>query len=102
MSTRPTRDIQTNLEQKGFKQDSTHHQMYWLYIGERKTSIRTRISHSEREYGDNLLGQMAKQVRLPKKKFLELIDCSLVKNDYFALLEDRDIIRLPKDPPESD
>lgn len=99
MSTRKTKDIRKSLLVKGFKETNTHHEMYWLYIGSRKTSVRTRISHSESEYGDKLLGQMAKQVGLSKAEFDDLIECPLSYDEYVQLLIARGIIKLDRSTP---
>jgi hypothetical protein len=97
MSSWKTRDIRKGLLAKGFNQTKTHHEMYWLYIGDRKTSIRTRISHSESEYGDRLLNQMAKQVGLDRTEFDDLIQCPLSKEQYIELLRSRGIIKFATD-----
>jgi len=52
---RKTRAIRAALLSKGFMADDTHHEMFWLVVDGRKSSIRTRISHGVAEYGDNLL-----------------------------------------------
>jgi hypothetical protein len=85
MSTRERDDIKTALQSKGFVADDTHHTLfvYWTMEG-KKTPIRTRTSHgsSHKTLGDPLLLQMAKQVKLTKKRFLELVDCTLDQRGY--------------------
>ena len=46
------------------------------------------MSHgsSHKTIGDNLLGQMAKQLGIPKKSFLELVDCTLDQPGYEKLI----------------
>jgi hypothetical protein len=48
------------------------------------------ISHGIRgdDIGDRLLGQMAKQVRLSKKEFIELVDCPMSKEGYAQKVKD--------------
>lgn len=99
MSSRKTKDIRKSLLVKGFQETNTHHEMYWLYIGSRKTSVRTRISHSESEYNDRLLSQMAKQVGLSKAEFDDLIECPLSRDEYVQLLQTRGTVKLGKDIP---
>ena len=94
MSTRRTDEIGQALQSKGFVQDNTHHEMYWFWSGGKKTSVRTRISHSAREYGDNLLGKMATQVGLRRREFNDLLDCPLSEEDYRNLLIQRDRIKI--------
>lgn len=88
------------LVSEGFKETNTHHEMYWLYVGNRKTSVRTRISHSESEYGDRLLNQMAKQVGLNRTEFDDLIECPLTQDEYLQRLRTRGIVRLGEGPPD--
>jgi len=89
VSTRKTREIKSSLLVKGFQQESTHHEMYWLYISGKRTSIRTRISHGASEYDDKLLGLMAKQLKLRRNEFDEFIECPLTIEEYLKLLIER-------------
>lgn len=94
MSPRKTDQIGAALTSKGFQAQDTHHEMYWLYVDGKKTSVRTRLSHGEREYGDNLLGQMAKQVGLVRRELDDLIDCPLTGPQYRALLIERGRVKI--------
>jgi hypothetical protein len=82
MSTFKTGSIDKALRGKGFKMSSTHHDMYWFYVGEKKTSVRTRLSHGVSEYGDSLLGQMARQLHLTRADLGDLIECPLTEDAY--------------------
>jgi hypothetical protein len=75
--------VQQALIRKGFEQDDTHHH-YFVYRTEEGllTPIRTRTSHSGKTLDDYLLGAMAKQCRLDRGQFLELVDCPLSRTDY--------------------
>ena len=86
MSVRETSTIRAALGNKGFRKVEKHHEMLWYYVGERKTSVRTRISHGAQEYGDALLGQMARQLQLCKGDLLALIDCPMTKEAYLEVL----------------
>lgn len=86
MSPIKTSVLEKALTDKGFELSSTHHDMYWLHNGTKKTSVRTRISHSSKEYDDNLLSLMSKQTKLSRADFQDLIDCPLSKEDYIAKL----------------
>jgi len=86
MSTYRTREIKQALLNKGFCQTSTDHEMYWLWVDDKKTSIRTLLSFGSREYGDNLLGCMARQLKLKRAELDELIECPLGKSEYQQLL----------------
>jgi hypothetical protein len=92
MTTRTTKKIRDNITSKGFQQVQTHHEMYWFYLGDKKTSVRTRISHGENEYSDSLLGRMAKQVHLSKKELLEFIDCDLTEKQYTKILVENGVV----------
>ncbi len=98
MSVRKTRELRRALTAKGFRQDNTHHEMYWLYLGSRKTSIRTRISHGSKDYGDNLLGQMARQLGLARADFDDLIDCPLSGAGSATMLQECGAIRTADGP----
>lgn len=86
MATMKTADIIKSLGIKGFEQQTTHHEIFWFKHNGKKTSIRTRVSHGEREIGDNLIGMMAKQVKLKKSEFEDLIACPLSKEEYEKIL----------------
>lgn len=83
---RKTRDIDGSLRKKGFKREDKHHIFYQLWVDEKKTTIYTKVSHGSSEVHDSLLGQMARQLRLDRNQFCELVDCSLTHEDYLAIL----------------
>ncbi len=91
---RSARNVAANLERKGFIADDGNHTFYRLFVNGKNTGIRTKISHGEKEIHDGLLSQMAKQTRLAKKEFLELVDCPLTEAQYLGLLRERG--HLPK------
>jgi predicted RNA binding protein YcfA (HicA-like mRNA interferase family) len=86
---RKARVVSTSLTKKGFTAGGGDHEFYRLFIEGKNTGIRTKISHGEKEIHDGLLGQMAKDTRLSKREFLELVDCSLKGDAYVSLLRDR-------------
>jgi hypothetical protein len=94
MSTYRTREIKQALLSKGFRQKNTDHEMYRLYVGDKKTSIQTSLSFGSTEYGDNLLGLVARQVKLKKKELGKFIECPLSSQGYVKLLVERNHIRL--------
>jgi len=92
MSNQRDRDIiAAALLEKGFKVKSTHHQIYFLYFKDKKTSIFTKISHGSKykTYSDSLLGLMSRQLRLKKSELLKLIDCSINYQNYIKILIER-------------
>lgn len=78
-------DIEQGLRRKGFKQrEGDHHYfIYWNLNGE-KTAVFTKTSHTPkmRDVPDNLLGLMARQCRLNKADFLNLVDCPLSREEF--------------------
>jgi len=81
-----TREIIASLTSKGFVRSNTDHAFLILYVGEKKTSIRTKVSFGQREIGDDLIAKMSRQTKLKKKLFLELIDCQLTADGYLEEL----------------
>ena len=91
---RKTKAIRAALLKKGFVAEDTHHEMFWLVVDRKKTSVRTRISHGAKEYGDELLVLVARQVGLGKQEMYRLIDCPMDGEKLRALLVERGRIRL--------
>jgi len=89
VSAYPTRRIRTALLAKGFRQDPTHHEMYWLIVEGVKTPVHTYLSHGIREYGSALLGMMARELKLRRSELNALIECPLSQDDYMQLLARR-------------
>ena len=85
MSTRDRKDIEAGLERKGFERDERHHHyfVYWTISG-KKTSIKTRTSHSSKhkDLDDYLIANMARQCGLRKSDFLALVDCPLTRDRF--------------------
>jgi len=81
--------IISNLTAKGFEKSEGDH-IFLLYRRSDglKTAIRTKLSRgsSHRDVSDIILSQMAKQVRLTNKAFLQLVDCTLDQNGYEAIV----------------
>lgn len=88
MAAYKTREIRSALEKKGFcVKQGRNHEVWKLCDNGMVTPISTILSRGNREYGDPLLSQVAKQLALPKKSLDELIDCKLGYDDYVALLK---------------
>jgi len=93
MKPRKAKDLESSLKKKGFVPSDRSHTYYVLYYGSRKTSIMTKVSHGIKEYGDDLLSQMAKQLSLTKPEFEQLVDCPLTQERLLRLLLSRGKIR---------
>jgi hypothetical protein len=86
---RKTKAIRAALLKKGFIAADTHHEMFWLLVDGMKTAVRTRISHGAKEYGDELLALVARQIGLNKRELYRLIDCPLDREKLRDLLIER-------------
>jgi len=60
----------------------------WLYVEGKKTAIYTKISHGRSDYDDNLLAEMAKQLRLRRREFDDLVQCPMKEEEYRRRLEE--------------
>jgi len=90
------RDVAAGLQKKGFLLRESHHSFYHLYVDGKKTVIFTRISQGEKEIHDALLGAMARQVKLNRKQFNDLVECPLTLEEYVRLLQRDGAIETPK------
>lgn len=81
-------DVEAALVLKGFRKTESHHHrfIYWTADG-RKSPVMTKTSHGEKEIGDHLLAQMARQCRVSRGDFLSLVDCPLSRDAYEAKLK---------------
>jgi hypothetical protein len=83
-------DVESALKRKGFNQtEGDHHWFVYVTIEGEKTTSRTKTSHTQKmkDIPDNLLSQMARQCRLSKRDFLDLIDCPLSREAYEDILK---------------
>ncbi len=80
---RARKDVESGLLAKGFQQADSHHH-YFIYhdLAGKKTPVKTKTSHAGKDLDDNLLALMARQIRLTKKQFLDLVDCPLTRDAY--------------------
>jgi len=85
-------EVEASLLKKGFRPThprSDHN--YFVYAdvsGKKAIGTRTKTSHGRGfDLNDYLLAQMARQVSLTKKQFLELVDCPLSREDYEKVLK---------------
>ena len=86
MATLKARKILSGLEKKGFVQAEGDHTYLILYVNGKKTSIRTKVSHGSNEINDYLINKMSMQVKLERKKFLDLVNCPLSLERYLEEL----------------
>ena len=89
MPVRAKREVEAALQKKGFREvEGDHHWfLYWTSDG-LKTTIRTKTSHgATKDLGDGLLAQMARQLRISKSEFLQLVDCPMTREQYERVLQ---------------
>ena len=81
--------VERALEAKGFRRRESHHS-YFVYYTEDgiKTPVWTKTSHGKgsADIPDNLFSRMARQCKLLSADFRALVDCSLSRAGYEALL----------------
>uniref|UniRef100_Q3AQR2 YcfA-like protein n=1 Tax=Chlorobium chlorochromatii (strain CaD3) TaxID=340177 RepID=Q3AQR2_CHLCH len=90
------RDIEVALEKKGFKRvESDHSYFIYFTIENKKSRVRTKTSHGHKgqALSDNLFSVMAKQCKLNKNQFSELIQCPLSRNDYEKILDMQGMVK---------
>jgi len=100
MTPKPRSLIKSALESKGFEMDTCghnrDHDFFLHYVNNKKTGIRTFLSRGVKykEYSDDLLSQVAKQLRLKRKELDEFIECPLTQEGYVTLLKERGEIKV--------
>lgn len=94
MASRKGPQIRSALQSKGFRYRESDHTYLTLFVGGKQTSVRTKISHGNTEYGDDLLATVSRQLALTKADLLKLIDCSLGEEKYVRILTDAGRISL--------
>jgi len=64
------RKIESGLLRKGFRKENADHRVFRFYVGGKKTSISTFLSHGSRykEYNDDLLSKMKRELCLSSTK----------------------------------
>lgn len=78
--------VSAALTAKGFQKVDRDHHFFFLYVDGKKSGIFTKISHSANKLGQFDCDRMAKQIKLSRGQFEELIDCSLSGTEYLGVL----------------
>ena len=82
-----------NLKKKGFHEDDSHdHIWYTLYINDKKTNIRTKISHNSDDLGISLIKKMADQLKVDTNTFVDLAICNIDGKEYLAIKKKKKIL----------
>ena len=90
-----TDDLASALLRKGFRLKEGDHKIYYFFVGEKKSSVFTKISHgsSYKQYGDGLTNSVKKQMGLTTSELQNFIECSLTQDQYTSLLRERSRIK---------
>lgn len=89
MSTIKVRRVDKALTTKlEFERRDSHHCIYRLYL-DGQLAARTFLSHGQRELTGFHIGQMAKQMRLSRREFLDAVECPLGREAYYDLVRER-------------
>ncbi|MCK5841557.1 MAG: type II toxin-antitoxin system HicA family toxin [Candidatus Sabulitectum sp.] len=93
--TKPKLVVEKALRKKGFLEDSgDHHRFTYRTLSGKTSIIRTHTSHSKakKEISIQLISRMARQVKLSRAEFLDLIDCHLSQEGYEDILRDKTLL----------
>jgi predicted RNA binding protein YcfA (HicA-like mRNA interferase family) len=84
-------DVEAALLRKGFKRGNTDHSYYQFHDKTgKKTIVNTKTSNgsSYKTLGPPLISKMARQCKLTKPQFAELVECTLSHEKYEDLLSE--------------
>jgi predicted RNA binding protein YcfA (HicA-like mRNA interferase family) len=92
---RKRREVLRGLRRNGFREINARHvQLKYLSVEGEDAEIATLVSHgADRDIGDQLIGQMSRQLHLTRRQFDDLIDCRLSQTDYEAMMRRDGFIR---------
>jgi hypothetical protein len=88
-------EIESSLVTKGFVREDTHHRYFYHEMQGKMSGVFTYTSHGShyKTYGDNLLKQMKKQLRLDTMSQLtDLLKCPMTGEDYTDFLKKKELI----------
>lgn len=92
--------IEKSLKKKGFVPDSTkeHHRYYHHQVNGKRSGAYAYAyvsrGTSHKVYGDNLLAQMYKTLKLKdRKQLVRLVECPMTGEEYIELLTEKGIIK---------
>jgi hypothetical protein len=87
------RKLTQKLEMTHRKRRGDDHRRYDLLIdGQRIARTMVSTGTGSRTLGDNLVSQMARQLKVPTPFFRELISCSKSRAEYLEKLRDQQLI----------
>ena len=88
-------DIEKSLKKKGFiEYDTDHKYLVYKSTDGILTTIKTKLSHGAlpKSIGDTLIILMAKQCKLKKNEFIDLIKCPIDRTKYEHILKVKNLL----------
>ena len=88
------KQIEKSLSQKGFQLEERDHRFYFLYVDGQKTGIYTYVSTAPKykTLQSPLISQMAKELRITRSEFTDLVQCPMDGPTYVAKLRQLGIL----------
>lgn len=87
------RELHTALLRMGFTFENRKDVWYFHTVEGKRTGVRTKMSHGEKEVGENLLHKMARQLHLNRRELDDFVVGVMTKEEYVVLLRVRGAIR---------
>ena len=88
-------EIESSLVIKGFVREDSHHRYFYHEVKGMRTGISTHTSHGShfKTYGDNLLKQMKRQLRLDTlNQACDLFKCPMTGEGYNNILKEKELL----------
>ena len=89
-------DVEAALERKGFRRNEQkdHRKFHYWTASAKKTAIWTKTSRGTayKMLYDELISQMAKQMKLTKQEFDQFVACDIEQTEYEQLLAERGLL----------
>ena len=87
-------EIHSGLKNKGFELNDGDHNFFYFIEKGKKTSVFTKTSKGTnyKTISDDLIGKMARQIRLTNQQFHVLIKCPLTREEYRSILLEKKVI----------
>lgn len=79
--------LTTKFQFRPSEHHSQDHQWYELEL-EGLPVIATKVSHSNKEIGDRLLGMISKQLRVHRPFYNEMVSCTKSREEYYHQVRD--------------
>lgn len=91
MATRKNNQILNALTKKGFEPHNSKHIKLTFYYNGKRTGLTTWVSHGKKEISDKLIGIMAKQLKLERNEFEDLVDCHISESGLIQLYIEKEV-----------